>query len=104
MHESVGSPSTSTVQAPQCPSLQATFVPVKPNRSRSVSASEVPMGTSREYRPPLTRSSGSRRHRLDVGQVQEAGRQPPGLEALGVGAEGCPRLPQVTRCLEQVAD
>ena len=28
MHESVGSPSTSTVHAPQCPSPQATFVPV----------------------------------------------------------------------------
>ena len=30
MHESVGVPSTSTVHAPQCPSLQAIFVPVSP--------------------------------------------------------------------------
>jgi hypothetical protein len=46
MHESTGVPSTSTVQAPQCPSPQAILVPVKPIPSRSASASEVPTGTS----------------------------------------------------------
>ena len=42
MHDSVGTPSTSTVQAPQCPSAQATFVPVSDSSSRSASASVVP--------------------------------------------------------------
>ena len=46
MHESVGVPSTSTVHAPQWPSLHATFVPVSPKRSRSASASDVPTGAS----------------------------------------------------------
>ena len=35
MHESVGTPSTCTVHAPQWPSLHAIFVPVSPSRSRS---------------------------------------------------------------------
>ena len=46
MQESIGTPSTRTVQAPQWPSLQATFVPVSPMPSRSASASDVPTGAS----------------------------------------------------------
>ena len=41
-----GTPSSSTVQAPQCPSPQAIFVPVSPMSSRSVSASVCPTGSS----------------------------------------------------------
>ena len=46
MHDSVGTPSTSTVHAPQCPSPHATFVPVSVSSSRSASASVVPTGRS----------------------------------------------------------
>src|SRR5439155_13530248 len=42
MHESVGTPSMSTVHAPQWPSPQATLVPVSDSSSRSASASVVP--------------------------------------------------------------
>jgi hypothetical protein len=42
MQESAGTPSTSTVQAPQCPSPHATFVPVRESSSRKTSASVVP--------------------------------------------------------------
>src|SRR5207302_9079798 len=34
MQESVGTPLSCTVQAPQCPSPQATFVPVRPRSAR----------------------------------------------------------------------
>jgi hypothetical protein len=40
MHESIGTPSTWTVHAPQCPSKHAIFVPVSPRSSRRTSASE----------------------------------------------------------------
>jgi len=39
MHESVGTPSSWTVQAPQCPSPHAIFVPVSPRSSRRTWAS-----------------------------------------------------------------
>src|SRR5205085_3538620 len=46
MQESTGTPSSCTVQAPQCPSPQAILVPVKPRSSRSTSASVRPTGAS----------------------------------------------------------
>ena len=46
MQESIARPSTSTVQAPQVPSSQAIFVPVRPTCSRSSSASVAPSGTA----------------------------------------------------------
>src|SRR5947208_989814 len=104
MHESVGSPSTSTVQAPQWPSLHATFVPVRPMRSRRSSASDVPIGASIACAPPFTNTSGSDRHRLDVCEVHEARREAPGLRALRLGAQVGPRLPEVARRLEQLTD
>src|SRR5262249_61395827 len=79
MHESVGLPSTRTVQAPQCPSPQATFVPVSESSSRSASASVVPTGLRTSYTWSLTFTSGIGGHRLDVGEVDQAGRQPHGL-------------------------
>jgi hypothetical protein len=44
MHESRGTPSIWTVQAPQCPSLHAIFVPVSPSSSRRTCARLVPDG------------------------------------------------------------
>src|SRR4029077_17850194 len=38
MHDSLGTPSIWMVQAPQCPSLQAIFVPVSPSCSRKTCA------------------------------------------------------------------
>src|SRR6478735_5259356 len=71
MQESVGTPSSCTVQAPQWPSPQAILVPVKPRSSRSTCASDRPTGASYEWVSPLIRSSGRRRHRHDVGEVDE---------------------------------
>jgi hypothetical protein len=48
MQDRVGTPSSCTVHAPQWPSPQATFVPVKPRSSRSTVASERPTGASNE--------------------------------------------------------
>src|SRR5436189_3089656 len=72
MQESTGTPSSWTVQAPQCPSPQAIFVPVRPRSSRKTCASDRPTGASYSYVPPLMRSSGRRRHRHDVREVDEA--------------------------------
>src|SRR5437773_7910659 len=71
MQERVGTPSSCTVQAPQCPSPHATFVPVRPRSSRSTCASERPTGASKECLPPSTRSSGRCCARHHVGQVDE---------------------------------
>src|SRR2546423_5948662 len=46
MHESTGTPSSCTVQAPQWPSLQAILVPVRPRSSRNASASVRPTGAA----------------------------------------------------------
>jgi hypothetical protein len=48
MHESIGTPSSMTVQAPQWPSPHATLVPVRPMSSRRTCASERPTGASTE--------------------------------------------------------
>ena len=72
MQASAGAPSTSTVQAPQWPSLQATFVPVSPISSRSSLRERGPSpAASSSWRSPLTTSSGTR-ERLDVGDVDQA--------------------------------
>src|SRR5207248_7543120 len=71
MHERVGTPSRSTVHAPQWPSPQATFVPVSPRSSRRTYASGRSTGGSTGWTPPFTRSSSTRRHREDVGEVDE---------------------------------
>src|SRR5205823_4827466 len=70
--ESAGTPSSCTVQAPQCPSPHATLVPVSPRSSRKTWASDLPTGASYAWTPPLMWSSGRRRHRHDVGKVDEA--------------------------------
>src|SRR4051812_20498503 len=75
MHESVGTPSICTVHAPQCPSLHAIFVPVKPSSSRRTCASDVPTRAPRTlYSCPLTVSfrSLTARHRQDIREVDEA--------------------------------
>src|SRR3954468_8800773 len=104
MHESVGTPSTRPVQAPQWPSLHAIFVPLSPSSSRSASASDVPTGASTRNPPPLMRNSGSGRHRLDVRQVDQPERQPvrrpPLARVLDLGEV----LPQGARRLEQLAN
>src|SRR6266480_534699 len=71
MQDNVGTPSSMTVQAPQWPSPQATFVPVRPMSSRSTCASERPTGASTSYVSPLMRSSDNGRHRHDVGEVDQ---------------------------------
>src|SRR6266550_914557 len=71
MQDNVGTPSSMTVHAPQWPSPQATFVPVRPMSSRSTCASERPTGASTSYVSPLMRSSDNGRHRHDVGEVDE---------------------------------
>src|SRR5580765_266930 len=104
MHERVGTPSTSTVHAPQWPSPHATFVPVSISSSRSASASVVPTSERSSYPCPLIVSSGSGCHRLDVGQVdqaeREAGRDAPFRVVFDVGQF----LPEIARCHEQLMD
>src|SRR5438128_1622349 len=77
MQESTGTPSICTVHAPQWPSLQAIFVPVKPSFSRSTAARLVPTTASTTCSVPLTTrvSSGTARHRDDVGEVDETRRR-----------------------------
>src|SRR5919198_3714467 len=77
MHDSVGTPSTCTVHAPQWPSLHAPFVPVSPSRSRRTVARLAPIGTSTTCSSPFTTSvtSGTGRHRHDVGEVDEPRRR-----------------------------
>ncbi|HYX88240.1 MAG TPA: molybdopterin cofactor-binding domain-containing protein, partial [Gaiellaceae bacterium] len=59
IQESTGTPSSWTVQAPQWPSPQAIFVPVRPSSPRRVSASVRPTGGSTSYSAPLTSSSST---------------------------------------------
>src|SRR5581483_4714177 len=59
MHEYTGRPSTSTVQAPQSPSLQTFFVPVRPRESRRVSRSERSGPTRTDTFRPFTSSATS---------------------------------------------
>src|SRR5438552_18964944 len=103
MQESTGVPSSNTVQAPQWPSPHAIFVPVRPTSSRSVSASVRPTDTSTEYRRPLTSSSVNRRHREDVGDVDQAERRAPDRDPLSF-LDLRQRAPEVARRLEQLTD
>src|SRR2546421_2446244 len=84
MHESTGTPSTSTVQAPQWPSLHAIFVPVRPSSSRRTAARLVSTGTSTLYASPLIRNSGTPGHRDDVGEVDEPEGRAGGRDAVGL--------------------
>src|SRR5690349_6317213 len=104
MHESTGTPSSWTVHAPQCPSPQATFVPVSPSGSRSVSASVWPTGASTSYLNPLTTSSTTGGHRQDVRQVDEPKRRPRDDALLGLVLELGEHAPEVSRRHEQLAD
>src|SRR6476661_6215716 len=106
MHERIGVPSTWTVQAPQCPSLHAIFVPVKPSSSRNTCARLTPIGASSSYAPPLTvsSSSGTRRHRHDVGEVDEARRRARDEASLSLVLGLGQRPPQVARGDQQLVN
>src|SRR5436190_4561717 len=99
MHDSVGTPSTCTVHAPQCPSLHAVYAPVRPSRSRSSVARLVPTGASTTCASPFTvrRTSGTGRHRDDVGEVDEprsrTSHRARGVVVLGLGQ----RAPELAR-------
>src|SRR5262249_6196282 len=104
MQESVGTPSSITVHAPQWPSPQATFVPVSPRSSRNTCASERPTRASTWYVSPLIRSSGRGRHRHDVGEVDEPEGGPdvrPHVLFVGFLRQ---RPPHVARSKQQLAD
>src|SRR5579872_4443082 len=103
MHESVGRPPTSTVQAPQWPSPQAVLVPVSPISSRKTSAREAPASAPSSYRPPLIVSSGTR-HRLHVCDVDQPHRQAEGREPLALVAQVRQPLPERARGAQQLAD
>src|SRR5581483_2369727 len=101
MHDSVGTPSTSTVHAPQWPSPHATFVPVSDSSSRSASASVVPTSQWRSYAWPLTSSTGDR---LDVRDVHEPVDESPGLALLDLVFDLRHGEPEVARGDEQLLD
>src|SRR5213078_601585 len=100
MHDSVGTPSSITVHAPQWPSPQTTFVPVRPRSSRNTCASERPTFASTSYVSPLMRSSGRGRHRHDVGEVDQPERRAHVGDAIGVVPFFGKRAPHVA-CGEQ---
>src|SRR4051794_39101166 len=106
MHESVGTPSICTVHAPQWPTLHAIFVPVKPIVSRRSCASDVPTGASSSYSAPFTvrRSSGTGRHRGDVGQVDQAECCPSDQSRVRFVLGLRQRAPQVPCSKEQLAN
>src|SRR6266849_1001542 len=106
MHDSVGTPSIWTVHAPQCPSLHAIFVPVKPSCSRSSCARLMPIGASSSYDRSLTVSvsSGTRRHRHDVGEMDEAGRRAGDDARFGLVLGLGERAPEVACGDEQLVD
>src|SRR5262245_63079921 len=104
MHERAGTPSSITVHAPQCPSPHATFVPVRPRSSRSTCASERPTCASNSYVSPLMRSSGRRRHRHDVGEVDEPERRAHMRDAVVLVALLRQGPPHVTCGKQELAD
>src|SRR4051812_5995635 len=97
MQESTGTPSSCTVQAPQCPSPQAIFVPVRPSSPRRVSASVGPTGGSTRYRPPLILSSTTGCPRQDVRQVHEPKRRPAHRPLLALVLDLWEHAPEVAR-------
>src|SRR5262245_3728083 len=105
MHDSVGTPSTSTVQAPQWPSPHAIFVPVSSRSSRSTSASVRPTGTSRWYGSPLTSIDRSIRcHCPDICKVNQPKRRPRQLAELLWVVDLRERAPEVPCADEQRLD
>src|SRR5918999_5270861 len=102
--ESTGTPSSCTVQAPQCPSLQATFVPVSPSSSRSTSASEVPTAASTACASPLTRSSSIGGHGDDVGEVDEREGRAAHPRPLALVLDLRQRAPQLLGGREELSD
>src|SRR5437868_7924718 len=104
MQERVGTPSTCTVHAPQCPSLQEILVPVSPRTSRSSCARLIPIGASTSYMWSLTvsESSGTGGHRHDVGEMDETeggARDEAGIRfVLRFGQ----RAPELARCDEEL--
>src|SRR5205823_6208329 len=104
MHESTGTPSSCTVQAPQWPSAHATFVPVRPRSPRRVSASVWPTGASTRYTPPFTRSSHATCHRKDVREVDEPKRRPAHKPLLAFVFDLGQRAPEVARGLQELPD
>ena len=60
MQDRCGTPSSRTVHAPQCPSPQATFVPVRPRSSRSVSGERSADLRLEVVRRPVNRESAHR--------------------------------------------
>src|SRR5215203_2041775 len=134
MQLSTGAPSSWTVQAPQCPSAQATFVPVRPRSSRSVSASVRPTGGSATSSTvPLTlrlsttlrvrfrrrelchghlnarlaqgiASSGAAGHRQDVRQVDEPKRRAADDPLLTLVVDLGKHTPEVARSVQELAD
>src|SRR5204862_3928212 len=102
MHESTGTPSSCTVQAPQWPSAQATFVPVRPRSPRSVSASVWPTGASTRWTPPFTLSSNATGHRQDVREVDEPKRRPAHEPLLAFLVDLRQRAPEIARGLQEL--
>src|SRR5215471_14826251 len=107
MHESIGTPSTWTVQAPQWPSKHAIFVPVSPRSWRRTSASERSAAMpSSSYVPPFTCkvSSGMRGDREDVGEMDEPGDEARAPDLLGLLVLGERDEPEVVCGRQQLAD
>src|ERR671930_733177 len=97
MQERVGMPSRSTVHAPQWPSPQAIFVPVRPRSSRRTYASGRPTGGSTAWTPPLILSSSTAGHGKDVRQVDEPKRRARRRDALALVLDLGQRPPKVAR-------
>src|SRR2546422_8844245 len=106
MHDSVGTPSIWTVHAPQWPSLHAIFVPVRPSCSRSSCARLMPTGASSSYDRSLTVSvsSGTRGHRHDVGEMDEARRRAGDDARFGLVLCLGERAPEIACRHEQLMD
>src|SRR6266571_2470172 len=106
MQESTGTPSTCTVHAPQWPSLQAIFVPVSPTTSRSACARLIPIGASISYTCSLTvsASSGTGRHRHDVGEMNEPEGRARDHPSFRFVLRFWQRAPQLARREQQLAD
>src|SRR5262249_47547151 len=105
--ESIGTPSIWTVHAPQCPSLQAIFVPVRPSSSRSTWASDAPTrAPASSYRWPLTVSARSltARHRQDVGEMDQPVARARDQARVVFAPRLRQRTPEVARRREQLAD
>src|SRR5919198_388911 len=104
MHDRAGMPSRSTVQAPQWPSPQAIFVPVRPRSSRRTYASGRPTGGSTAWTPPLTLSSSTAGHRQDVRQVDEPKRRARRRHPLALVLDLGQRTPEVASGRQELLD